>query len=65
MCCWQSAPALTTRVTGEIKHFCPKSKIIHIDIDPASISKNVRVHVPSSATLAKSCGSYSTTSGRN
>ena len=34
------------RVTGEIKHFCPKSKIIHIDIDPASISKNVRVHVP-------------------
>ena len=34
------------RITGELKHFCPKSKIIHIDIDPASISKNVRVHVP-------------------
>jgi acetolactate synthase-1/2/3 large subunit len=34
------------RVTGHIEKFCPGAKIIHIDIDPASISKNVRVDVP-------------------
>jgi acetolactate synthase-1/2/3 large subunit len=34
------------RVTGEIKHFCPGAKIVHIDIDPSSISKNVRVDIP-------------------
>ncbi|MEJ2309045.1 MAG: acetolactate synthase 3 large subunit [Gammaproteobacteria bacterium] len=34
------------RVTGKIAHFCPQAKIIHIDIDPSSISKNVRVDVP-------------------
>lgn len=34
------------RVTGHIAHFCPNAKIIHIDIDPSSISKNVRVDVP-------------------
>ncbi len=34
------------RVTGKIKDFCPEAKIIHIDIDPASISKNVRVDIP-------------------
>ncbi len=34
------------RVTGKIKEFAPKAKIIHIDIDPASISKNVRVDIP-------------------
>jgi acetolactate synthase-1/2/3 large subunit len=34
------------RVTGNIEKFCPKAKIIHIDIDPASISKNVKVDVP-------------------
>ncbi|MFC1603181.1 biosynthetic-type acetolactate synthase large subunit [Pseudomonadota bacterium] len=34
------------RVTGKVKEFCPDAKIIHIDIDPASISKNVRVHIP-------------------
>ena len=34
------------RVTGHIEKFCPKAKIIHIDIDPASISKNVKVDVP-------------------
>ena len=31
------------RVTGELEHFCPYAKIIHIDIDPSSISKNVVV----------------------
>jgi acetolactate synthase-1/2/3 large subunit len=34
------------RVTGKIAQFCPDATIVHIDIDPASISKNVRVDVP-------------------
>jgi len=34
------------RVTGNIEKFCPTAKIIHIDIDPASIAKNVKVDVP-------------------
>lgn len=34
------------RVTGDIKSFAPMAKIIHIDIDPAEINKNVRVDVP-------------------
>ena len=33
------------RVTANIDKFCPKAKIIHIDIDPASISKNVAVDI--------------------
>ena len=34
------------RVTGDVTHFAPKAEIIHIDIDPASISKNVQVDIP-------------------
>jgi len=34
------------RVTGHIPRFAPNAKIIHIDIDPAEIGKNVRVDVP-------------------
>ncbi len=34
------------RVTGHLEQFCPDAKIIHIDIDPSSISKNVKVDVP-------------------
>ncbi|HRZ28381.1 MAG TPA: biosynthetic-type acetolactate synthase large subunit [Spirochaetota bacterium] len=34
------------RVTGNIKTFIPNAKVIHIDIDPASVSKNVLVDVP-------------------
>ncbi len=34
------------RVTGKTKTFAPNAKFIHIDIDPASISKNVNVHIP-------------------
>ena len=34
------------RVTGKIAHFCPNARIVHIDVDPASISKTVRVDVP-------------------
>jgi len=34
------------RVTGKLDLFCPTAKIIHIDIDPASISKTVKVDIP-------------------
>ncbi|MCM8779324.1 MAG: biosynthetic-type acetolactate synthase large subunit [Candidatus Omnitrophica bacterium] len=34
------------RVTGRLDAFAPYAKIIHIDIDPASISKNVKVDIP-------------------
>jgi acetolactate synthase-1/2/3 large subunit len=34
------------RVTGRVAAFAPKAKIIHIDIDPTSIKKNVRVDLP-------------------
>ena len=34
------------RVTGHIEKFAPKARIIHIDIDPAEIGKNVRVDIP-------------------
>ncbi|AVX19919.1 acetolactate synthase, large subunit [Carboxydocella sporoproducens DSM 16521] len=34
------------RVTGKIEEFAPGARIIHIDIDPAEIGKNVRVDVP-------------------
>lgn len=34
------------RVTGKITEFAPEAKIIHIDIDPASISKTITVDVP-------------------
>ena len=34
------------RVTGDLEKFCPEAKIIHVDIDPSSISKNVPVDIP-------------------
>ncbi|RTZ60091.1 MAG: acetolactate synthase 3 large subunit, partial [Gammaproteobacteria bacterium] len=34
------------RVTGDVNKFCPHARIVHIDIDPASISKNVPATVP-------------------
>ena len=34
------------RVTGKVEAFSPNAEIIHIDIDPSSISKNIKVHVP-------------------
>ncbi|MCX5634061.1 MAG: biosynthetic-type acetolactate synthase large subunit [Phycisphaerae bacterium] len=34
------------RVTGKVKTFAPHAKVIHIDIDPSSISKNVAVNIP-------------------
>ena len=34
------------RVTGDLPKFCPNARIVHIDVDPSSISKNVPVEVP-------------------
>ena len=34
------------RITGKLHSFAPKAQIIHIDIDTAAISKNVKVDVP-------------------
>ena len=34
------------RVVGDVSKFCPEARIVHIDIDPASISKTVKVHIP-------------------
>jgi len=34
------------RVTGALDKFAPHAEIIHVDIDPSSISKNVRAHLP-------------------
>ncbi len=34
------------RVTGKIDEFAPEAKIIHIDIDPSAISKNIPVDIP-------------------
>ncbi|MBN1846721.1 MAG: biosynthetic-type acetolactate synthase large subunit [Sedimentisphaerales bacterium] len=34
------------RITGDVKRFAPQARIIHIDIDPASISKSVKVNIP-------------------
>ena len=34
------------RVTGKIEAFAPEAKVIHVDVDPSSISKNVHAHLP-------------------
>ena len=34
------------RVTGRLDDFAPEASVIHVDIDPASIGKNVRVDLP-------------------
>ena len=34
------------RVTGKVDEFAPGAKIVQVDIDPTSISKNVRAHLP-------------------
>jgi acetolactate synthase-1/2/3 large subunit len=39
-------PRFDDRVTGKIDEFAPYAKIIHVDIDPTSISKNVNVDIP-------------------
>ena len=34
------------RVTNNVKKFCPNATVIHIDVDPASISKTITAHIP-------------------
>jgi len=34
------------RITGRLDKFSPDAKIIHIDVDPSSISKNIKAHIP-------------------
>ena len=34
------------RITGKLSEFAPKAKVVHIDIDPAEISKNVKANIP-------------------
>lgn len=34
------------RVTGKLQSFAPKAKIVHVDIDPSNISKNLKVEIP-------------------
>ncbi|PIE47575.1 MAG: acetolactate synthase 3 large subunit [Gammaproteobacteria bacterium] len=34
------------RVTNNVKKFCPNATVIHIDIDPTSISKTIHAHIP-------------------
>lgn len=34
------------RITGDVRNFAPNAKIVHIDIDTASISRNVKVDIP-------------------
>jgi acetolactate synthase-1/2/3 large subunit len=34
------------RITGKLTEFAPRAKFIHIDVDPAEISKNVPAHIP-------------------
>jgi len=34
------------RITGKLDEFAPRAKFVHIDIDPAEISKNVPAHIP-------------------
>ncbi|MBN1256209.1 MAG: biosynthetic-type acetolactate synthase large subunit, partial [Planctomycetes bacterium] len=41
------------RITGKLSAFAPQAKIIHIDVDPTSLSKNVRVDIPIVADAGK------------
>lgn len=41
------------RITGKISEFAPEAKVIHLDIDPASISRNIKVDIPIVADAKK------------
>ncbi|GAB7022946.1 biosynthetic-type acetolactate synthase large subunit [Salidesulfovibrio brasiliensis] len=45
------------RVTGKVSTFAPHATIVHIDVDPTSIQKNVSVHVPLVADCKSALGS--------
>ncbi len=42
------------RITGKISEFAPNAKVIHFDIDPTSVSKNIRVDIPVVGDATKS-----------
>src|SRR5665647_386992 len=44
------------RVTGKLETFAPKAKVIHIDIDPAEIGKNIKVDIPIVGDVKKVLG---------
>jgi acetolactate synthase-1/2/3 large subunit len=44
ICC--VAARFDDRITGKLSEFAPRAKFVHIDVDPAEISKNVPVHIP-------------------
>ena len=50
------------RITGKLSEFAPRAKFIHIDVDPAEISKNVPAHIPivgdAKSVLARLVGEY-------
>jgi len=50
------------RITGKLSEFAPAAKFIHIDVDPAEISKNVPAHIPivgsAEKVLPKLTGEY-------
>jgi acetolactate synthase-1/2/3 large subunit len=50
------------RITGKLSEFAPRAKFIHIDVDPAEISKNVPAHIPivgdAKSILAKLVAEY-------
>src|SRR5881409_3150747 len=50
------------RITGKLSEFAPRAKFIHIDVDPAEISKNLPAHIPivgdDKAVLAKLAAEY-------
>ncbi|WP_100658073.1 acetolactate synthase 3 large subunit [Alteromonas flava] len=46
------------RVTNNVDKFCPHATIIHVDIDPASISKTVNAHIPVVGSVDKVCEQF-------
>jgi acetolactate synthase-1/2/3 large subunit len=46
------------RITGRLNAFSPNSKKIHIDIDPSSINKNVRVDIPILGDVGNGAGRH-------
>ena len=60
ICC--VAARFDDRITGKLSEFAPRAKFVHIDVDPAEISKNVPVHIPvvgdAKSVLAKLVAEY-------
>lgn len=48
------------RVTNNVKKFCPHATIIHVDVDPTSISKTIQAHIPVVGCLATVLGQLQT-----